>query len=115
MALRMIAKDLTFRVLRRIAGTSNRKARARPIKVVAHGLLRVVHSGNWGCGFRCRGKYGRSESAVRTFTSWARIVRPVTHIAKLIPHTTEGIVIECSRYRKDASSIHNKGKFRSTE
>jgi hypothetical protein len=117
MTFRMIAENLTLRVLGRIAGTSNRKARTRPVEVVegpVHGLLGVVHSGNWGRGFRCRGKDGGSESAVRTFTSWARIVRPVTHIAKLIPHTTEGILIEC-RYRKDASSIHNNGKFRSTE
>lgn len=115
MTFRVIAKNLTFGVLRGITGASNRKARARPVNGVAHGLLRIVHSGNWGSGFRCGGKDGRSESTVGTFTSWARIVRPVAHIAKLIPHTTEGIVIECSRYQKDASSIHNNGKMKSTE
>jgi hypothetical protein len=83
----MIAKDLALRVLGGIAVASDRKARARPLKAGEVQGLGVVHSGNWGRGFGGRGKDGSSKRAVGTFTSWARIVRPVAHIAKVdTPH-----------------------------
>jgi hypothetical protein len=80
LAVRVITENMTLRVLWRIAGASNGKARARAVNE-GHGLS-FVHSGNWRRGFGGRGKNRCSEGSVRTFTSGARIVRPVAHIAR---------------------------------
>jgi len=80
LTVRVVTEDMTLGVLGRIAGATNRETWARALNE-GHGLG-LVHSGNWRRGFCSRGKNRCSESAVGTFTSWARIVRPVAHIAR---------------------------------